>query len=450
VAESRNTRHAALWFALLGAGLLMPVPGQAQDDTGPAQSGVQDPDAEEDARRGDIGREKRFLEPGQTVRDRARPRVSPRGGRLGAFMIFPSVAVTEKYDDNIFRQGANEESDFITNIKPEIDIESLWSRHDLEITLQGEQVFHLDNFDEDHTNFSATVDGQLDIRRTTSVYIEASYERLHEERDSPEDVFGVEPTQFDRAKGVVGFEQELDLITFDIRGAATDLDFDDVEARNAAGEINNDDRDRVIYEGIGEIAFSTSPAYDLFLRGSYNIRDYDSGVDDRGFNRDSEGWRAAAGVDFEISALTFGEIFVGFQSQDFDDPAFGSTDGLDVGGEVTWNATQLTTFGLSVERAIDETTRQAASSRVRSEVGLTADHELLRNVLLGAEAVYRKEDFEGIDRDDDRIDAGISVDYLWNRYLDASLGYRFSQRDSTRDAEEFTANTIMLTLEVAL
>ncbi|SDF77602.1 uncharacterized protein, PEP-CTERM system associated [Limimonas halophila] len=365
-------------------------------------------------------------------------------------MVFPSLAVTEAYDDNIFRQNNNEEDDLITFIRPEISLNSLWSRHSLNVTLRGEQTLYADNTDENYTNFSALADGQIDIQRSSNIYVEGSFERLHEERDSPEDVFGEEPTEYDRTRGVLGIVHELNTITLDVQGNVTDLNFKDVDARNAVGEINNDDRDRTIYEAVGEVSFSTSPRYDLFVRGSYNIRDYDAAVDDRGRDRDSEGWRAAGGVDFEISAKTFGNIFAGFQSQDFDGPTLSTVDGLDFGAEVTWNATQLTTFSLAVERAIEETTRQNASSRVRSAVSLSADHELLRNLLVGVDGLYQKEDFEGVNRDDDRFEAGASIDYLWNRHLDASLSYRFSKRASTLDREDFTANVVMLTLEVAL
>ena len=49
---------------------------------------------------------------------------------------------------------------------------------------------------------------------------------------------------------------------------------------------------------------------------------------------------------------------------------------------------------------------------LQNQVGLDVTHELLRNVLLNANARYTRDDFEGTSRTDNIFDAGAGVSYL--------------------------------------
>ena len=78
------------------------------------------------------------------------------------------------------------------------------------------------------------------------------------------------------------------------------------------------------------------------------------------------------------------------------------------------------------------------------------DHELLRNVLIGAEGGYVRDDFEGSDRTDNRYDAGADVTYLINRHFSVGAAYQYSTRDSDSDTAEFDSNIFTVRVRAQL
>ena len=93
-----------------------------------------------------------------------------------------------------------------------------------------------------------------------------------------------------------------------------------------------------------------------------------------------------------------------------------------------------------------------ASGYLATSGGVGVDHELLRNLILGADLAMTSRRYEPVAgapaREDDRIGFGIEGTWLVNRSLHASLGYRFETRDSTAAGDDYDNNT--LTLNVRL
>ena len=132
--------------------------------------------------------------------------------------------------------------------------------------------------------------------------------------------------------------------------------------------------------------------------------------------------------------MTTGEVYVGYRSQFYDDPDLQTIDGITGGASIYWNVTTLTTITGEVERTIEETTfltddeGRPAAGYFRTRYGFLVDHELLRNLLLQASLFGIQEDFSGIDRTDDTLLATVGATYLMNRYLDISIGYRYTMK----------------------
>ena len=81
---------------------------------------------------------------------------------------------------------------------------------------------------------------------------------------------------------------------------------------------------------------------------------------------------------------------------------------------------------------------------------MRVDHELLRNVLIGGQVAYQRDDFQDVDRVDNRFDLGPDVTYLLNRYLSVGAAYTFTTRDSDDQDREFDRNlfTVRLTAQL--
>ncbi|MCH8873308.1 outer membrane beta-barrel protein [candidate division KSB1 bacterium] len=160
-----------------------------------------------------------------------------------------------------------------------------------------------------------------------------------------------------------------------------------------------------------------------------------------------QGRGSVAGLEADFGGIVFGDFVVGYKSQDFDDALFNTVGGPIVGADITWNVTPLTTIVGTASRLIRETTQAGVSGRFLTTVGLSADHELLRNLLLGADASVSHDDFEGIDRTDLIYKAGVNAKYMLNRYFYVSGGYDFRMRDGESSADDFTENIFFIRLQ---
>src|SRR3546814_5358226 len=86
-----------------------------------------------------------------------------------------------------------------------------------------------------------------------------------EERGSPDDVNGEEPTEYTLITPFVGAFHRWNRVSLDVEAGADVLDFDDVGT--AAGTtINNDDRDRTEYSLTTRLGYDIMPQYEAFIR----------------------------------------------------------------------------------------------------------------------------------------------------------------------------------------
>jgi len=387
---------------------------------------------------------------GETVRNRARPEVDPLGVRLGGFTLFPQLGLQPMFNDNIFAEEDNEVSDFITIIRPRAALESNWGNHALNFEGRAAIGRYLDNDNEDYDDFRLSADGRYDITRNSYTIAGLSYLQDHIPRGSSEDVNGETPTVYTSAGATAGYFQRFNRLGINFDGAFRRLEFDNVQS--PTGPIDNSDRDRDVVSIRGRVSYQLARRYEPFLGGGINYRDYDRDVDDTGVNRDSQGYDVIVGTRFDVTGVIFGEVFVGYLSQNFDDNAFQSIDDFQPGLELTWTPTGLTTFNALVARTVNDTIVSGASGILDTELSLRVDHELLRTLILTAQLSARNEDFQGIDRDDDVYEASFGAMYLMNRYLYLSMRYQYRQRESTgADARpDFSQNVVWLRIETQL
>jgi len=93
------------------------------------------------------------------------------------------------------------------------------------------------------------------------------------------------------------------------------------------------------------------------------------------------------------------------------------------------------------------TSQPGSSSKTQSSAGIELQHELMRNVLLGGEVRYINDDFREIDRVDNRAQLDLSAEYLLNRYVSVAAEYRYEQRWSDADNQDYGRNLITVGLK---
>lgn len=386
-----------------------------------------------------------------SVRDRVRPGYDAVGVRAGAFTVFPEASVTGTYNDNIYATDVNTESDFITTLAARVSAVSTWSRHSLNLRAGLAQQLYADNSDEDRLDWDVGANGRIDVTRDTNIAGGLSYAQLHEDRGAPNAPGGAaEPAEYSLFQANVALNHRFNRVTSRIGATYADYDYDAVPAVGGGPALNQDFRDREEFTQFLRLGYDVSPDTNVYVQGTINQRKYDQQPPVVALNRDSDGYAVVAGADFRLTNLAQGGVYVGYQSQDYDDPTLPEIDGMAFGANVDWFVTPLTTVRFEAASTIEETIAAGASGYTDNSVGLRIDHELMRNVILGGSASFANQDYEGIGRTDDVTRAGLSVDYLLNRNFSLRLGYDYTDRDSNVLGLDYTRNEVGLTLKAGL
>lgn len=379
------------------------------------------------------------------VLTRPRQDYDAKGLPLGAFRLFPTLAVGVSADDNIFRQTTGEESDVIYGITARAVLKSTWSRHFLELHAGTDTQIYSDHSSENVTNWNVGTTGKIDVQRSLTIFGDAEYYRDHEDRSSPDSPgFAAEPTSLQKIYTATSIRYQPNRLILSAGASFDRFEYDPV-ALIGGGSIDNSDRDRDRYSFFAKAAYEFSPGTAAFVRLSYEDRKFDETFDRSGFQRDSNGYAIDAGVDMTFGHLIRGRAFIGYISQRYIAP-LPDVKGFDFGAQLDWFVTPLTTVRLLASRQINDTTIFGASAEDDRRVSLVVDHELLRNVLLHGDVGYTDGTFEGAGREDRTIMARAGVKYLLNRYLSADATYAYRNRDSNTPTGDYTDNVFSINI----
>lgn len=380
-------------------------------------------------------------ERGVSVFERPRPDYDPVGIRAGSFLVLPKVELGQSYNDNIFATDTNEDDDFITIVSPEVEVQSDWSRHQLTFNAGAAAGFYWDHTDEDYIDTNLALNSRIDVMRETFGFLGVGWRHLHEERDSPDDVQGEKPTEYELYSATVGAFRGLGRVSTRLDFNADRYDWHDVDAEGG-GEINEDERDRNEIRLTGQVGYEYLPDTDAFVRVIPRYVDYDEPED--GIDRDSRGIAVVVGTDLNFTGKTSGEAFIGYQWTEYDDPSLDSIASPAAGLNLLWNVTSLTSVRPFIQGSLEETTDVDASSYLAARAGVEVEHELMRNVLVGGNFTLGRDDYQDTSREDDIILGGLEARYLINRNFYAGAEVNHSTRSSDEQNEDFSRNVFLI------
>jgi hypothetical protein len=382
-------------------------------------------------------------DPNVPVTARPRPDYDPLGIRAGGFLIYPHTSVGASYTDNVFAEKNNTQDDFFFNFLPGFTVRSNFPRHGITWTTQADIARYVTETDEDYEDFGTALGGRLDITRDSRLTAGVNFARDHESRDDPEDP-GADvtnkPVEFYEYGADLGFQQDFTRFNVGLLGTFDRRDYDEQDP-----DDDEDERDRNLFGGRIRTGYFVSPRINAFLQGSYRREQRDASNKS---GRDNNVYSAGVGTEIDFTGLLFGEFNVGWSLQEFDESEFDSENGLDYGVNLTWNPTRLTSVRLNGEGGFAPS--QVGSSNLESEIGLRVDHELLRNLLIGAQVRYERDDFQDTDRTDNRFDVGPELTYFINRNFSIGAAYTFTTRQSDDSDREFDRNLISLIVTAQL
>lgn len=381
------------------------------------------------------------------VTQRGRPELEALGLRLGSLMAYPRVQLDLGHDSNILASEIDERSDTFFRVSPRVDVESDWTRHALSASARAALTRYAEFGEENNETWTVAADGRLDVRRFTQITGGAEYGRLVEARtssNSPQSI--AEPIDYDLAAVYVGGSHTVNRLRGTARFEVRDFDYQD--GRTISGSlVEQDDRDQTTYEATGRVDYAISPATALYGRVIVNERSYDTSSALTPL-RDSSGFNAIVGANFELSTLVRGEVGVGYLEQDFEDPSFGAFSGLSANARLEYFATPLLTLGLTADRSVGDSGVVGSAAFLLTTVQVSADYELRRNILVNTRVGYSQEEFDSFDRTNDRWFGGARATYLMNRRIGLTASYDYESRDSSglSPINDFDAHRFLLSV----
>lgn len=378
-----------------------------------------------------------------SVRERRHEGYEALGVRLGAFMAYPKATVAAEYNDNVYGSSVLEVDDTVLRIRPEVKLQSTWSRHALAAYANADFSRYSELSTEDHEEYAIGASGRLDIQRSASLSGGLDLAKLTEARTSTNTpTTTVSPVEYQLSQVYVAGSKEFNRLRLSGRLDWRDFDYED--GRDAfGGVVEQDDRDREIAIATARADYAVSPDTALFALVAVNKRNYDLAPPAVAASRDSDGYEVLAGANFELGAVARGEIGLGYVSQDYEDPAFEDLDGFGARAQVEWFPTQLATVTLTGSRTVEDSGIPGDAGYFASNVAIQLDYELLRNLIVTAQASFGEDEHEGlVARTDTRRGAGVSGTYLVSRNVGVTLTYNYLDQDSNVPFADFTQNRV--------
>ena len=382
---------------------------------------------------------------------RPRPDYDARGIRMGAFYLYPSLAAGAGYSDNVFNTHTGTVDDTLFTANPQLRLRSNWAQHSFNVTAEAKSYWYDTQTSENRTDWNVSADGRIDIARGSDISGEIHFRDYHEERGT--DLVGgltigdpAEPTSLSDFGGSLALTHTFNRLVVSVGGGVDDISYRDTPVVGGGPDINNSDRDRAVTEAFAKATYEVTPDTGVFVRGAWNERDFKTAVDDFGFNHDSSGWTIDGGVHFAMTHVLIGEVFGGYQEQNYDFAAFTTTEGFSFGAGLKWFPTMLTTISLDGARTIEDTSITGSSGYISTRGMLSLDHELVRNVILSGKVGFESADYQDIVRTDDIVSAQLDGIYLINNNFHFDAGWRYVDRDSDVTPFAYTTNNFFLSL----
>ncbi|MFZ2994698.1 outer membrane beta-barrel protein [Sphingobium sp.] len=367
-----------------------------------------------------------------SVLERPRPDYDQLGIRRGGFLILPQAETGLGATSNVYLSSADKKSDGYAYLAPSILARSDWSQDMVQLSGTGmlRRFFKQDRRNESSFNLRAL--GRKDIGDSFSLTGEAHYAKIFESFDSGAidstlAVLSSYNRSYFSGRAQYRSGQSRAILAID----RTAFTFADINL--STGDVSQADRDRVITRGTGEYQHALSPSISLYGQAGYGETKYSRTLFDGTQNRDSVGWRAIGGVNFDLAGFMRGKVGVGYIDRNYKSPVFRDTHGLSAEAVVEYFPSVLTTFGLTLSRTIEDSSVGNIGAFFQNRVQMRVDHELLNNLIVGSSAEYGRQKYVDDSTVNNYYRIAANARYLSSRFVSLNGQVTYNKRDSSTD-----------------
>lgn len=413
------------------------------------------------------------------------------------FNFTPGLTISEEYTDNLFLVSDNsaKEDDFITTTGISLTGAALWRTAGLEINYSPSYSQFADHDELDYWRHEASMRLYKDLSRAIRVELTDTYLETEDPRDESEGIDGSEgvdplaapaiatdPTRRDRRRHRTNVAQLRLTQQFAANSSyyvgIIHHTFRDIDP--PPGEVV-DDYDAT--QPVFGIEYWFNPKWGILLDASVSSRDFEEREDrkeyfallrlERNFERHLKGYleyrhtaldfegpngqsdyniySPAIGFEYQPGRNTNIDLSAGYYFQEFEDSSREDEDGLSLHASIvnTWpfRTGYIRAIGLSGYE-IDDTGDDELGLNIYYEARVESGKNFTNRLSGEIFASYRVDEYpnETPDRTDTTLEAGTGIEYQALKWMNFRLEYDYTDVTSDIDTEEYTENSVILTV----
>jgi len=346
--------------------------------------------------------------------------------------FYPNIELDAGYDDNVRRTERNTDSSTFGKVKPELQWVGSVGKHLVRFGYQGDYAKFFDASSEDYDDHFVGGDLTLDLTPKFKVHGGVAYRQGHEDRSTQSGGKWRDPNTWDQWSAKVEALYGRRIATMQIGGSYAHHDRDYTNNNQSFRDNTADILTLIAYYNIG-------PKTRLLIEPSVTDYDYPNSDTDNTYRK------LLAGVTWDATAKTTGEVKVGYYNKDFDNSGFEDADGLAIDAILRWRPKSYSEWELRVSQGAydSEIIGSPSASYESTLVAIDWEHDLTSLTQLQAGASYEVEDFD-TGREDDYTNAYLGLSYALTRTLTVGARYEYNQRDSSAPFNDYDANVFTL------
>jgi hypothetical protein len=334
-----------------------------------------------------------------------------RGIGSPVLKFYPALTTGAVYTSNVKQSPSKADSDVGVELRPTLRVESDWVRHSISADVSGDIVYYTGTGSATTRSLDAAARLRLDVRRHTTALADASYTIEDSTTDPREDTLS----------GAIGVSQDFGAVIATLRAGVAHRAYGDTS-------VDNSDLDYVEPLLSARASLNVSAVLRPYLEISYARRFHDTVPDRNGYDRDSQGYGIAAGMEIDAGPIWSGDVGLTYLHRNYDDAALDPASALGLVGNLAWSPSELTRVVMTAATAIDEISDASRAGKPVYSFGVAATHGLRDNIDVSAGAALEIEDYGSYA--DRTYEANVGVSWKLNPGLSWTAGYDLKWLDS--------------------
>ncbi len=333
--------------------------------------------------------------------------------RFGAFEVNPSLALTERFTDNVFNTNSDTKSDFSTVISPGVEIifPRAKKKYELKLLYQADLERFNKYTSENANNHKAAAKFDIKFPGGLELYANDEFNRTHDLRGTnitPELAFY--KSNLATASAAYNLSER-----FKLRVDYTNfiLNYEDE---------SNKFRNRTDNGVMGYVYYRFLPRTSAFIEYDFLTIDYVYSDD-----LDSREHHFYGGITWDITGKTKGTVKGGYGIKDFQNSALSGYRGSIMEVAIDHNFTSRNSLKIKGTRSTEETNIVGSNFYVTTGLSLEYLHKFTGKITGKAYASYEKDSYRGqMERKDDVWEGALGIIYQIRRWLRTEAQYSYT------------------------